>query len=89
MAILTNYEGPLDCYESCLANEGPLGLYKGFGALILQYAAHICVVYVTRLLLTELTMRLRSSAPKPKPPLHNSPPVIQNLAGPGDAYLLP
>lgn len=89
LAILTNFEGPLDCYESCLANEGPFGLYKGFGALILQYAAHILVVHTTRLLLTELTMRLRSSASKPKPPVHNSPPVIQNLAGPGDSYLLP
>lgn len=72
-----------------MANEGLLGLYKGFGALILQYAAHIFVVHMTRLVLTEVTMRLRSSSSKPKPPIHNSPPVIQNLAGPGDAYLLP
>lgn len=89
LPILTNYEGPVDCYESCLANEGPFGLYKGFGALILQYAAHIVVVHLTRVFLTEITMRLKSSTSKPKVPRHNSPPVIQNMVGPENNYLIP
>lgn len=87
MPILTNYQGPLDCYESCLSKEGVLGLYKGFGALILQYTAHVAVVYLTRLLLTELTMRLRG--PPKSRHVNNSPPVIPNIATPGNAYLLP
>lgn len=53
--ILTNYNSPTDCFESCLSTEGVFGLYKGFGALLLQYAAHIFVVQVTKFILTEVT----------------------------------
>lgn len=87
IAILTNCQGPIDCYESCLAKEGVFGLYKGFGALILQYAAHIAVVYFTRFLLTELTTRIHG--PSKRRSVSNSPPVIPNMATSGNAYLLP
>lgn len=38
MPILTGYEGPLDCLVTTVAKEGRLGLFKGFGALVLQTA---------------------------------------------------
>lgn len=53
--ILTNYNNPTDCFESCLSTEGVFGLYKGFGALMLQYMAHIFLVQITKFLLTEIT----------------------------------
>lgn len=36
MPILTGYVGPVDCFATTVAQEGQLGLFKGFGALLLQ-----------------------------------------------------
>lgn len=36
MPILTSYVGPLDCFTTTIKQEGRLGLFKGFGALLLQ-----------------------------------------------------
>lgn len=36
MPILTGYVGPVDCFITTVAQEGRLGLLKGFGALLLQ-----------------------------------------------------
>lgn len=87
LSILTNYHGSVDCYETCLKKEGFFGLYKGFGALILQYAAHILVIRITRFVLTEITALLH----KPPQPARstNSPPVVSNMTSPGQTYLLP
>lgn len=87
LPILTNYHGPIDCYESCLKNEGFFGLYKGFGALILQYAAHIAVIKITHFILTEVTILLHK--PPPQLRVTNSPPVISNMTSPGQTYLIP
>ncbi|XP_015606647.1 solute carrier family 25 member 46 [Cephus cinctus] len=62
--LLTGYSGAVDCYRTIIATEGPLGLYKGFGALILQFAAHVLVLRTTKWIITEITSMLR---PKPKP----------------------
>lgn len=40
LPVLTNYDGFSDCYQSILRFEGNLGLYKGLGAIILQYSIH-------------------------------------------------
>ena len=45
--ISTQYTGVLDCFRSIIVEEGFLGLYRGFGAFILQfsiYAAGLKVV---------------------------------------------
>jgi len=55
---------PIDCYRTIISTEGPLGLYKGFGALILQFAVHFMVLRATKWILTELGTMLM---PKPKP----------------------
>lgn len=88
LPILTNYHGPIDCYESCIRNEGFWGLYKGFGALILQFTAHIIVVRLTRFVLTEITL-LFPIPRKPGKKGNNSPPPITNITNLGQAYLLP
>lgn len=92
LPILTDYRGPVDCYESCLKNEGFFGLYKGFGALILQYAAHIAVIRITRFVLTEITgsgLLQRPSRPSIRQPASNSPPVISAITPSPHSYLLP
>lgn len=85
LPILTNYHGPIDCYDSCLSSEGVFGLYKGFGALMLQYAAHILVIRVTRFVLTEMTVVMYRA---PKAPTKTSPSLIHNTV-PTQTYLLP
>lgn len=60
--LLTGYSGAIDCYRTIIATEGTLGLYKGFGALVLQFTVHFMVLRATKWILTELTTILR---PKP------------------------
>ena len=38
--IITRYEGFVDCFHSIVSEEGLSGLFKGFGALLLQYSLH-------------------------------------------------
>ncbi|XP_023718131.1 solute carrier family 25 member 46 [Cryptotermes secundus] len=64
--ILTSYEGARDCYVTIVQQEGVAGLYKGFGALILQFVAHVAVIKLTKFMLTEISSLLRS-ARKPPP----------------------
>ncbi|KAL0271811.1 UNVERIFIED_CONTAM: hypothetical protein PYX00_008795 [Menopon gallinae] len=63
--ILTNYRGAVDCYESTISQEGVSGLYKGFGALTLQFFAHWALIKLTKIIVTEISMLLRPS-PKAK-----------------------
>lgn len=90
LAVLTNYSGATDCYEQCLASEGVFGLYKGFGALLVQYALHIGLVKFTRFFFTEIGSMI--SKPKTSPPSaiqDSSPPALANLSTVSKSYLLP
>ncbi|XP_049937391.1 mitochondrial outer membrane protein SLC25A46-like [Schistocerca serialis cubense] len=71
MPILTNYEGAADCYRATLEQEGTIGLYKGFGALLLQYAAHLAVVRLTKITLTRLSVLFPRQPPRQSPPPEN------------------
>lgn len=64
LPLLTGYSGAVDCYRTIIATEGTLGLYKGFGALVMQFAVHVFVLHSTKWLLTELGAMLRTN-PKP------------------------
>ncbi|KAG8229501.1 hypothetical protein J437_LFUL004907 [Ladona fulva] len=55
LPIITNYRGASDCYDSTVSAEGSLGLFKGFGALVLQYSVHIAFLRLAKLVLTELS----------------------------------
>ena len=61
--LLTGYSGAIDCYDTILSTEGPLGLYKGFGALLLQFTMDVVIVRVMKWIVTELGKMLK---PKPK-----------------------
>lgn len=45
--IITRYEGFMDCFQSIIAEEGVSGLFKGFGALMLQYTIHFLLLRLT------------------------------------------
>lgn len=57
--ILTGYEGFMDCYNTTIAREGMSGLYKGFGALVLQLAAHLAIIKLTTIVVSEITNLLK------------------------------
>ncbi|XP_063627098.1 mitochondrial outer membrane protein SLC25A46-like [Cydia splendana] len=57
--ILTGYEGFMDCYNTTIAKEGLSGLYKGFGALVLQLAAHLAIIKLTTLVVSEVSNLLK------------------------------
>lgn len=52
--ILTSYEGFIDCYRTTIASEGAIGLYKGFGAMVGQFIAHIAVIKITKWIITQI-----------------------------------
>uniref|UniRef100_A0A1B6DH59 Solute carrier family 25 member 46 n=1 Tax=Clastoptera arizonana TaxID=38151 RepID=A0A1B6DH59_9HEMI len=66
--ILTSYEGALDCYRTALCEEGTSGLYKGFGALVLQLVAYISVIQLTKYVLNHATQLFRDNSPPPTYP---------------------
>ena len=72
--IMTRYDGVFDCYSTVLAEEGFAGLYKGFGALIIQYALHVAVLKLTRLAFDLLS---------PSEPAYPVPPVPYESYGAG------
>lgn len=62
--ILTSYEGAVDCYRTTVATEGVSGLYKGFGAMILQFVAHVAVIKLTKWIVTQIS-EVCSNKPPP------------------------
>ncbi|XP_076343286.1 mitochondrial outer membrane protein SLC25A46-like isoform X2 [Tachypleus tridentatus] len=61
MPVITRYEGPFDCIETILEEEGAAGLYKGFGALLLQYILHAAILKGTRVILDEVMFTVRKA----------------------------
>lgn len=62
--ILTSYEGAIDCYRTTIGVEGVSGLYKGFGAMCLQFAAHIALIKVTKWFVIQITEICSSKPPQ-------------------------
>jgi len=56
--ILTRYEGVGDCFSTILREEGARGLFKGFGALILQYSVHFLIIKFSSKIISQLTQVL-------------------------------
>eukprot|EP00794_Sanderia_malayensis_P009564 gene9564-10552_t len=46
--LCTNYDGMTDCFESICRDEGLSALYKGLGALILQYVLQAILLKITK-----------------------------------------
>ncbi|XP_042229132.1 solute carrier family 25 member 46-like isoform X2 [Homarus americanus] len=64
--ILTRYEGFFDCLHTTVQEEGVLGLFKGFGALCIQYALYGAVLKFAQVIIREVTLALVPPKPKPK-----------------------
>ncbi|XP_066994045.2 mitochondrial outer membrane protein SLC25A46 isoform X2 [Anabrus simplex] len=81
--ILTSYEGASDCFSTIVQEEGFLGLYKGFGSLLIQCAAHIAVIRLTKFVLTEVVNLLRTNTKS------SSPPPPTDMMAPGSSGVQP
>lgn len=62
---MTNYDGFVDCYRTTIRTEGFSGLYKGIGAVILQFAAHVVVLKAAQWILRQV-VEIYSSRPPPR-----------------------
>ncbi|XP_041369430.1 solute carrier family 25 member 46-like [Gigantopelta aegis] len=69
--INTNYEGFTDCFQCIVKEEGIFGLYKGFGALVLQFAIHASLLRIAKYLFEKLSQEL--NPPKRRPISQSSP----------------
>ena len=49
--VITSYAGVVDCIRTTIDEEGFSGLYKGFGALILQYGLQILLIRMVKIVL--------------------------------------
>lgn len=56
--IVSRYESSVDCFRTIIVEEGISGLYRGIGALMLQYAIHGAVVRVAKLFLVVLSKKI-------------------------------
>ncbi|XP_009950052.1 PREDICTED: solute carrier family 25 member 46 [Leptosomus discolor] len=54
LPINTQYEGMRDCINTIKREEGMLGFYKGFGAVIVQYTLHVAVLQLTKIIYSTL-----------------------------------
>ncbi|XP_012875887.1 PREDICTED: solute carrier family 25 member 46 [Dipodomys ordii] len=54
LPINTQYEGMRDCISTIKQEEGVLGFYKGFGAVMIQYTLHAVILQFTKIIYTAL-----------------------------------
>lgn len=67
MPILTGYIGPLDCFVTTVAQEGRLGLLKGFGALLLQTTLIGILYKVVKISLVKVVDAYTTTNTSPQP----------------------
>lgn len=54
LPINSQYEGMRDCMNAIRREEGPLGFYKGFGTIMIQYSLHATVLQITKMIYSTL-----------------------------------
>ncbi|XP_023652892.1 mitochondrial outer membrane protein SLC25A46 [Paramormyrops kingsleyae] len=57
LPINTQYEGMRDCVSAIRREEGPLGFYKGFGTVVVQYSLHAAVLRITKMIYSSLLQK--------------------------------
>lgn len=61
--INTRYEGFADCIKQIVMEEGISGLYKGFGALILQYGLHALILRTAKFIMNKISNEYGNERP--------------------------
>lgn len=78
--ILTSYEGAIDCYLTTVQSEGFGGLYKGFGAMLLQFAAHLAVIKLSKWIINQISEICSDKAPPKVSDFYNLEPATLSLS---------
>merc|ERR1719264_1193202 len=65
--ILTRYEGVADCFSTILQEEGFSGLFKGFGAMLLQYGVHFLIIKFSSQIISQVAQLLSNPPRLPFP----------------------
>lgn len=78
--ILTSYEGAIDCYVNTINTEGFCGLYKGFGAMILQFAAHLAVIKISKWIINQISEICSERAPPKVTDFYNLEPATVSVS---------
>jgi solute carrier family 25 protein 46 len=73
--ILTSYESAFDCYVTTIHSEGIGGLYKGFGSMILQFAAHLAVIKLSKWIINQIAEICSEKAPTKVAEFYNLEPT--------------
>jgi solute carrier family 25 protein 46 len=85
--ILTSYEGAVDCYVTTVTQEGFSGLYKGFGAMLLQFTAHIAVIKLSKWIITQIAELSSDKPPKKVQEFYNLEPANLSQQQPNSATI--
>lgn len=64
LPVISKYEGVADCFHTIVAEEGAAGLYKGFGALLIEYALQALILKIAKVTFQEVELLFRSSVSK-------------------------
>lgn len=62
LPVISTYEGVTDCFHTIVSEEGASGLYKGFGALVLDYALQLLLLKIAKVTFQEVEKLFTSSA---------------------------
>lgn len=87
--VNTQYEGFVDCFRSIIVDEGLQGLYRGFGALVLQYSLYAFILRLVKLMFQHLYEDLDLQQQSHKAGIDLPPPahlLAQDL-GNGEGFL--
>ena len=52
--VISDHDGLIECYKSVIVEETTSGLFKGFGALVLQYLLHFAFLKLSRAVIDQL-----------------------------------
>lgn len=52
--LISDHDGFIECYRSLIVEETTSGLFKGFGALVLQYLVHFAFLKLSRAVIDQL-----------------------------------
>jgi len=71
--ILTRYEGVADCFSTILQEEGFTGLFKGFGAMLLQFGVHFLIIKFSSQMISQVAQLISSPPRLPFPDPRQEP----------------
>lgn len=64
LPVISRYEGVADCFHTIVSEEGAAGLYKGFGALILEYTLQLLIIKIAKTAFQEVEHIFRPNSSK-------------------------